>query len=95
MHVLHAHWQPPRSRDDRGGVLLWAEDAAAPPSAPVDLRRKQPLPHPFAAPTPAVQALLRPWSARADADRRVLLWLPTTRAGPEPSPWLAVDRGAP
>ncbi|RIL11619.1 ATP-dependent helicase [bacterium] len=95
MHVLHAHWQPPRSRDDRGGVLLWAEDAAAPPSAPVDLRRKQPLPHPFAAPTPAVQDLLRPWSARADADRRVLLWLPTTRAGPEPSPWLAVDRGAP
>lgn len=108
MHVLHAHWQPPRGRDDRGGVLLWAESAAAAAIAvPVDLRRKQPLPHPLAVPTAEVQALVQPWVDRVaaatgsgsrvalDDDRRALLWLPTTRLGPAPSPWLAVGDGVP
>ena len=31
MQVLHAHWKPPRSPTDTGGVLFWAETSEVMP----------------------------------------------------------------
>jgi len=92
MRVLHAHFAPPQTPDDRGGVLFWAETSEAPP-ARVDRRLKRPQRHPFACATADVTATLADLAgATAEGyDRQVLLWLPTTKSGPEPSPRLVHD----
>lgn len=92
MIVLHAHWQPCRSRDDPGGVVLWAEtgDGAAPPrSRGRPSARPRPKPHPFCLDHPALRALdVVATSAACAVDHVLTLRLPTTRTGPLPSPEL-------
>lgn len=88
MLVLHAHWQPPLSPADRGGVLFWAETSDAPPPRKQTRLEKNPTPkeHPFCAPPTALHQITpdaRPGQAT--------LFLPTTRTGPQPSPGLLHD----
>jgi SNF2 family DNA or RNA helicase len=92
MHVIHAHFAPPQTPDDPGGMLFWAETAEAPPTR-VDRRLKRPQRHPFIAATEAVASRLAELVGTpvAGDDRQILLWLPTTKAGPEPSPRLVHD----
>ena len=87
MLVLHAHWQPPRSPAETGGVLFWAE---APDSTSPALSRgrisanPKPKDHPFCASLNTLQWVLD----RAGDEGTVTLRLPSTRSGPEPSPEL-------
>ena len=90
MQVLHAHWKPPRSPTDTGGVLFWAETSEVMP--PVWQRGRlpqnpRPKDHPFCAPPKVVRPIL----GRKDDERVVTLRLPTTRSGPQPSPRLVHD----
>ena len=92
MLVLHAHWLPPRSPADRGGVLFWAESSAG--EAPAWQRGRlaqhpRPRPHPFCAASQEVRRLLAQggWQ-EAGKESQVVLRLPTTRSGPQPSPLL-------
>ncbi len=95
MLVLHAHWQPPRTPTDTGGVLFWAEtsDAPQPPRRRGRLARNpKPKDHPFCAPFDALRRLpgldLRGTEAQQG---RATLRLPSTRTGPQPSPALLHD----
>lgn len=88
MLVLHAHWCPPASPDDTGGVLFWGETSEGPPPTwrrgrlPKRPRAKE---HPFCAPQPGLSLIL----GREAGEETITLQLPTTRSGPRPSPQLA------
>jgi SNF2 family DNA or RNA helicase len=91
MHVLHTHWHTPADPADPGGLLFWLEDSAAP--QPPRLRGRigtKPRPHPFCAEPQAAWEVLRHFGAGAVVEQLdvVILWLPTTRTGPLPSPQL-------
>jgi SNF2 family DNA or RNA helicase len=90
MLVLHAHWQPPRSPSETGGVLFWAESSeGAPPILQRGRMASHPRPkkHPFCAPLQAVEQILN----IKGAESNLALRLPTTRNGPQPSPGLVHD----
>jgi SNF2 family DNA or RNA helicase len=106
MLVFHAHWQPPFSPADTGGMLFWAETSDAPPpprlpGRPVKHPRAKD--HPFCAPPSALAPLFSPdgWGENGgDGGHPVVtgarpgqatLLLPTTRSGPQPSPDLVHD----
>jgi SNF2 family DNA or RNA helicase len=92
MLVLHTHWQTPRSPADTGKVFFWAESSEAnPPSwqrgrLPHKPKLKE---HPFHAPIPVMHAILEHGRQlpRAEAGQ-IILKLPSTRSGPQPSPRL-------
>ncbi len=84
---LHAHWQPPLSPADPGGVLFWAETSEAPPPPWQRGRLPQkpkPRPHPFCAPLQDLEPVL----GGTGAERSLTLRLPSTRSGPRPAPGL-------
>ena len=92
--VIHLHWRAASQADVDARFLFWAENASAPPPKRPRGRRPAhppPRPHPFALtdPTELAQQL-----RRFDADLitqgpdPLILWLPSTRTGPLPSPGL-------
>lgn len=85
MLVLHTHWIAPGRPEATGGVLFWAEDpsCAAPAFHSRLPQRPRPRPHPFSAPIETLKELLRKHQAARES---VILNLPTTRTGPQPSP---------
>lgn len=93
MLVLHAHWQPPQSPSETGGMLFWAETSEGNPPAWQRGRIAQhprPKDHPFCAPVEGVDlALQRGGRPSAVEEAQATLRLPTTRSGPQPSPRLA------
>ena len=91
MLVLHAHWQAPRSNNEAGSVLFWAETSAAPADASLGgahsrasrPARNMPRPHPFCVSRDDLMDLLgggMPGSA--------VLRLPSAGGMPLPSPAL-------
>ena len=94
MRVLHAHWHFPITPFEAGGMLYWAEDAAAFRPAKAKTRSdKSARPHPFCVQPEATQALLSDLDP-ALADRQInwiTLLLPTTASGPQASPQLVHD----
>jgi SNF2 family DNA or RNA helicase len=90
MFVIHAHWQPPRSPAETGGIFIWAESSDNPaPSWQRGRLAQSPKPksHPFCAAPPQLRRLL---DVKGD-ERTILLRLPTTRSGAQPSPGLIHD----
>lgn len=88
MIVLHAHWQPPSTPIETGGVLFWAETSER--AAPKKLRGRpashpKPHNHPFCAPFQTVRTVL---GCKSGDENAVTLQLPTNRRGPLPSPGL-------
>jgi hypothetical protein len=71
--VVHALWSPGR------GVLLWAEDGERPPTGRSRALRTA-RPHPFAVPAATLAAV------HPGVPTQVTLVLPTSGAGPLPSP---------
>ncbi len=89
MIALHAHWQPPQSPDNPGGVFFWAETSRT--SIPAPRRGKlppgmRPREHPFAAKPEILQRVLG-----TALPRQIILWLPSNNSGPQPSPGLVID----
>ncbi len=90
MLVLHAHWKPPLTPADPGGVLFWAETSEGNPPAwqhgrlPNNSKLKE---HPFCAPLSPLRQIL----GSGGEDAFLTLRLPTTRTGPQPSPDLVHD----
>ena len=102
MYVLHAHWQPPVPLGENGGVLFWAESAEATPFAKMERRGRKAMPHPFCADDKTVRQLLHDLTSEPAQGKasEAMLWLPTTKQGPQPSPqlvhsWDVTDRAAP
>ena len=95
MLVLHAHWQPPRSPTDTGGVLFWTETSEAPqPASQRGRLAKNPRPkdHPFCTPPSRLGQISELGIQHAEArPGQATLRLPTTRTGPQPSPALLHD----
>jgi SNF2 family DNA or RNA helicase len=90
MFVIHAHWAPPRSPAETGGILFWAEtsDDTQPGWQRGRLAQNpRPKDHPFCAPLLAVRRIL---NQKGD-ERAVVLRMPTTRTGAQPSPGLIHD----
>jgi SNF2 family DNA or RNA helicase len=88
MFVFHAHWQPPNTPFDPGGILFWAETSKGPPLVRRRRRlseRPRPGIHPYCASLQSLTSII----GRERDQKRVTLWLPTTRTGPLPSPTLA------
>jgi SNF2 family DNA or RNA helicase len=92
MHVLHAHWRPPEKPADSEQLLLWAETNQ--PSQ-VEIEKHQR--HPFSADVASLWRLLEPLNLPLGgaAASEARLWLPSTSAGPLPSPQLQADREKP
>jgi SNF2-related domain/SNF2 Helicase protein/Helicase conserved C-terminal domain len=93
MLAIHGIWAD-------GALLLWAEDATRP--APEPAGRPGPAearPHPGAASLAALAAALAGLPGEAaelawsGAEGELVLWLPGTAAGPQPSPELAAAHG--
>jgi len=92
MLALHEAWD----LSGTGSVVLWAEDGEGPPRLPPRRGRRptvqRPSPHPFAASSSQLvtalgdlgSALTR-FSVAKGQEEEVVLWLPGTEAGPEPS----------
>jgi SNF2 family DNA or RNA helicase len=95
MLVLHAHWSLPGAGETAAGILFWAEtsDIALPPRArgrPAS--RAAPREHAFCAPIEALRAWLTPLPYQAQGrPHDVVLWLPSVRGLPLPSPGLLHD----
>lgn len=95
MYVLHAHWHPPTRPSDMetAGVLFWAESSEGQPPLKLKSKKGSVQPHPFCAAPEALKPLL----AAVDTDvtaaekKLVVLLLPTTSFGPQPSPQLSYD----
>ncbi|GAB4529205.1 MAG: DEAD/DEAH box helicase [Anaerolineae bacterium] len=95
MLVLHAHWQPPHSPTDKGGILFWAEtsEAEAPPHRRGRIARNpKPRDHPFCL-SPDLIGQISELSIQQAETRpgQATLRLPTTRSGPQPSSFLLHD----
>ena len=92
--VLHLHWRAAENAGDDARLLFWAEDAGAPaPKRPRGRRpsRPQPRPHPFSVTDPTrIAQYLRDFdpSLITQGSESFILWLPSTRTGPLPSPAL-------
>jgi SNF2 family DNA or RNA helicase len=95
MLVLHAHWQPPRTPADEGGMLFWAETSEAlQPARQKGRLAKKPRTraHPFCMAPEMLGGMSELNLARAGArPGQVTLRLPSTRTGPQPSPALLHD----
>ena len=96
MWVLHSHWEPPVMPNDPGGVLFWAETTDAPEPKLKRGRqsyRPRPRPHPFCAVAQTVQNLLETLGHEGPPSQpgSVILRLPSSRFGPQPSPQLLHD----
>jgi SNF2 family DNA or RNA helicase len=94
MQVLHAHWHFPTKPTDEGGMLFWAEDSEAPPPLPQRRRRSKTAgEHPFCADFETVRQTLASLDPKVKASRfnPIILLLPATGFGPQPSPQLAHD----
>jgi SNF2 family DNA or RNA helicase len=95
MLILHAHWRPPPTPTDTGGVLFWAEtsDSPQPPRQRGRLAKNpRPKDHPFCAPPKVlgqIGELVLPQTETQPG--QVALRLPATRTGPQPSPALLHD----
>jgi SNF2 family DNA or RNA helicase len=85
MNVLHAHYQPPQSPQDSGGILFWLEtsDVPAPKQMRTGKKAKSRL-HPFCADT----GTLRNIPDLDGASRSITLRLPAVKETPLPSPQL-------
>ena len=85
MNILHAHYQPPQTPDNSGGILFWMEtsDLPAPKSGRTAKKEKSRL-HPFCADTDTLGHLLN----IKGASKTVTLRLPAVRGIPLPSPQL-------
>ena len=102
MFILHAHWQPPLTPLENGTVLFWAETSTLAPPTKTDKRGRKVQSHPFCADEKALRQLLRELTAFTERCLvgEAILWLPTTKQGPQPSPqlvqdWALTDRAAP
>lgn len=88
--VLHAHWQPPPTNTESGGILFWAETSIGfTPTWQRGRIAKNPKPknHPFCTPLQDLQIVLQ-----AEGDEgTAALRMPTSRTGPLPSPGLIHD----
>src|SRR3990172_13240102 len=85
MNVLHAHYQPPQSPQDSGGILFWMEtsDVSAPKQTRAAKKAKSRL-HPFCADTAALKHVLD----LDGASKTITLRLPAVKEIPLPSPQL-------
>ena len=104
MYVLHAHWHPPTrpTEMETAGVLFWAESSDGPPPLKIKSKKSAVQPHPFCAAPELLKPLLAGLEAEVTAAERkkVVLLLPTTKFGPQPSPqlghdWDILDRAPP
>jgi SNF2 family DNA or RNA helicase len=87
MLVLHAHWQPPRSSNEAGSVLFWAETSAAPAAEPGPKPARGTIRvHPFCASRDELMQLLGGGMPAA-----TVLRLPSAGGLPLPSPALVAD----
>ncbi|MGE5224525.1 MAG: hypothetical protein ACM3PY_18990, partial [Omnitrophica WOR_2 bacterium] len=87
MLVLHAHWEPPRTPSETGGMLFWSEITEAPAPAWQRgrvARNPKPKEHPFCGPAQALRFI-----GIQGEEQTAVLRLPTSRTGPLPSPGLA------
>lgn len=85
MNVLHAHYQPPQTPDDPGGILFWMETSDVPaPKSGRAAKKVKPRLHPFCADTDALKHTLN----IAGASKTVTLRLPVVKGIPLPSPQL-------
>lgn len=93
MYILHAHWQPPTTSTATGTLIFWAETALVPQPPQYDRNREQVLDHPFAVDAKTLRQILLPLTGATIKPERgsVTLLLPTTLAGPQPSPSLLHD----
>ena len=93
MYILHAHWQPPTTPTADGRIIFWAETALAPQPPRYDRNREQVLDHPFAVDAKTLRQILLPLTGATvkPESGMVTLLLPTTLAGPQPSPSLLHD----
>ena len=93
MYILHAHWQPPTTPTATGTLIFWAETALAPQPPRYDRNREQVLDHPFAVDAKTLRQILLPLTGATvkPESGTVTLLLPTTLAGPQPSPSLLHD----
>lgn len=95
MLVLHSHWSPPGADGAAVGVLFWAEtsDVALPPRARGRPGSRSTVrEHPFCAPIEALRAWLTPRPYQVQGrPAEVVLWLPSARGLPLPSPGLLHD----
>ncbi len=99
MDVLHGSWLIGSPTDSNSGLVLWGETNEMRPVGRATSTRTQP--HPFAA---SAAALWRAWltllpSAESLLKREAeeftaVVWLPSTRAGPQESPDLVRDQSA-
>ncbi|MBI1881730.1 MAG: hypothetical protein HYR94_26430, partial [Chloroflexi bacterium] len=103
MYVLHAHWHPPTrpTETETAGVLFWAENSEG---QLLKLKPKKGTvqPHPFCAAPETLKPLLAALDSEVTAAEKklVVLLLPTTKFGPQPSPqvqhdWDFVDSSPP
>lgn len=103
MYVLHAHWHPPTrpTETETAGVLFWAESSEG---QLLKLKSKKGTvqPHPFCAAPEALRPLLAALEpvVTAAEKKMVVLLLPTSKFGPQPSPqvqhdWDFVDSSPP
>jgi SNF2 family DNA or RNA helicase len=85
MNVLHAHYQPPQSPQESGGILFWLEtsDVPGPKQTRVGKKAKSRL-HPFCADTGTLKHILD----LDGASRSITLRLPAVKDTPLPSPQL-------
>ncbi|MBI5841143.1 MAG: DEAD/DEAH box helicase [Chloroflexi bacterium] len=85
MNILHAHFQPPQTVDETGGILFWMEtsDIPAPKSGRGAKKEKSRL-HPFCADTDTLKRTLN----INGASKTVILRLPAVKGIPLPSPQL-------
>lgn len=91
MHVFHAHWHPASSPQDEAGLFLWAESSELTQQKKGGGRGASL--HPFNAAAATVAQLLETLVPHlADyPSKRLNLLLPTTEAGPRPSPHLVTE----
>ncbi len=93
MYVLHVHWHPPTrpAETDSAGMLFWAESGEGQPLKPKKSRTVQA--HPFCAAPETLKPLLAGLEPEVTpAEKKlVILLLPTTSFGPQPSPQLGHD----
>ncbi|HUH98135.1 MAG TPA: DEAD/DEAH box helicase [Anaerolineales bacterium] len=88
MKILHAHYEPPQTPEESGGILFWMETTeVSPPKTGRTAKKERLRPHPFCADTDTLKRLL----TIEGTAKTVVLRLPAVKGIPLPSPQLIHD----